>query len=456
MRFGFHRLSSSFWDRLTFVWFCILIFCLPFSKAIVQISVVGILVTWFLYRWGGTHLRGETGFSAFRPVNTPVDGAVLFFLAFIGLNLGFHLIMGSIPRMTSVRGFFKIAEWFVLFYAAAEVFRKEARLDWITRLVIISVLVMVVDGWSQMLWGADLFRGYAPFYPKPLPRVRASFDNENAFATYLILLLPSFFMLTTFWSSQIRRLRLRVVTRIGLFFVFLLMVGCLVLTRTRSAWIGFVTGLGVLAWLYHHKRRIALALASGILAIFLLPDVMNLYNLRHANPDHPVPRDEVIYNYTLRDLQERMTLWERAVVIFQDHFWLGSGLNSYAVISRRYGEYELDGFEGRYPYAHNSYLQLAAELGILGFAAFLALIFKMLFFLMNRARVAIDSKSETGVFYLGILGGVIGFLVTAFFDNDFYAMQRVDLFWVMSGLAFATSSVLSDHALPERKGERKP
>ena len=68
-------------------------------------------------------------------------------------------------------------------------------------------------------------------------------------------------------------------------------------------------------------------------------------------------------------MSHRIVLWKEAIAIIKDHPFLGCGLNTYSIVAPKYKIAEGGGI-----YPHNSYLQMAAETGLLGLGAFLWII----------------------------------------------------------------------------------
>jgi len=123
---------------------------------------------------------------------------------------------------------------------------------------------------------------------------------------------------------------------------------------------------------------------------------------------------------------KRLNLWKESVSIIEDFPVLGSGLNTYSVVAR---SYKVRGGGGEYP--HNSFLQMAAETGIIGLISFiwmLTVMFRMGFRTLSR---------EKNLLLLGILAGTLAFLIQSFFDTHLYSLQFVVLFWFMIGLTMA-------------------
>jgi len=121
-------------------------------------------------------------------------------------------------------------------------------------------------------------------------------------------------------------------------------------------------------------------------------------------------------------------MWQAAIGMIRDRPLLGHGVNTFMA---NYLDYWVGG--ERLPrYAHNCYLQVAAETGVLGLAAFLGL-------LGTLFRRVMDGLDEVGPgqhrMLLGLCGALVAFAIQAGLDTNFYALRQVVLFWVVAGLA---------------------
>ncbi|WP_156035203.1 O-antigen ligase family protein [Terrabacter tumescens] len=101
----------------------------------------------------------------------------------------------------------------------------------------------------------------------------------------------------------------------------------------------------------------------------------------------------------------RTELWSTALELWSDHFWIGSGLGSWA------SEVDLAGGSG----AHNFLLQLGAELGVVGFAIAVIAILVCL----KMALGVSDMRVRVAVF-CAILASVLNCLVEASFEGRVY------------------------------------
>ena len=92
-------------------------------------------------------------------------------------------------------------------------------------------------------------------------------------------------------------------------------------------------------------------------------------------------------------------------------------------------------------YAHNCYLQMAAETGFIGLACFLWMLFVLLWQSLTYCKQIKDPWLLT--FLQGALSGLFGFLVQSFFDNTFYTVQLGVFMWLMFGLIVAVIRLLN-------------
>ena len=121
--------------------------------------------------------------------------------------------------------------------------------------------------------------------------------------------------------------------------------------------------------------------------------------------------------------QGRFSFWKNAISIVHSSPVWGTGLNTYTRVLRRNPN------RGTWWYAHNCYLQTAAETGLLGLACFLW----MLFVLLRHGLVHCQQIKDLWplTFLQGTVAGLIGFLAQSFFDNTFYTVQLSMLMWLV-------------------------
>ncbi|MBI5143640.1 MAG: O-antigen ligase family protein, partial [Candidatus Omnitrophica bacterium] len=124
-------------------------------------------------------------------------------------------------------------------------------------------------------------------------------------------------------------------------------------------------------------------------------------------------------------MQDRLYMWRVGWKIFLEHPIIGSGVNTFFLKFKEFREDEDKGERGSY--AHNGYLQLAAETGMLGLSIFLLLIGRAFFYVFKyiSGNLTLFYKSFT----LGLAAGLLAFLIHSFFDTNLQSLPLITLFW---------------------------
>ena len=106
----------------------------------------------------------------------------------------------------------------------------------------------------------------------------------------------------------------------------------------------------------------------------------------------------------LFDSNSRFEYWKDALNIIADHPFQGTGLNTYTAVIK---EYAADKKDWNYP--HNSYLQVASEVGLTGLGLLLA-IFWSAFSSAARGLPQVPAGFSRDVLCV-LVGGFVGLLV---------------------------------------------
>jgi O-antigen ligase len=144
----------------------------------------------------------------------------------------------------------------------------------------------------------------------------------------------------------------------------------------------------------------------------------------------------------------RLHYWQVAWQIFLHNPILGTGLDSFSL---SYPLFDTWNGQQRVEQAHNDYLQILADAGILGFICVAAFIF----FLYKKGLQTInntDDRFRRGT-AIGALGGIFGILVHSFFDFPLRTPSNAFFFLTLATLATATAIVMP--AKHHRKRVRK-
>lgn len=383
----------------------IFIFCLPFSKAIVEASSIT-AVTAFAIRWGMTPKKRK--FADLHPLVIPM----IIFLLFNAITLFWSVDVGC-----SVKALFsKVLKVLLLCFAVGHAAQSQKVINRMMLCMFASVLLVSIDGVYQFILGTDFLR-QNPLYDHG--DVRACFTNPNDFAAWLLFFFP--LMFTCFLQSK--RIIPFVHQRLVVGGVFLCALFVLMLTDSRAAWLSVC--LGMAFFLICYVRHMSLVRKVVILCAFIGCLVAIFYIL----PAHVQAR--ILSTFDLNDhLKYRISLWKKAWLIIKDHHFLGTGINTYYTITSRYDDYFVRGYITKTMYPHNCYLRMLAEIGIAGFVAFVSIL--VMFF-----RAVAQYLRKENAILLGMVAGIVSFLIHSAFDTGLYALQLSALFWFMIGVGIA-------------------
>ena len=159
--------------------------------------------------------------------------------------------------------------------------------------------------------------------------------------------------------------------------VALVIVAAIGASWSRGAWMGF--GAALLAMTAAMPRRglwgvvFVAALVIGGLALYqanVLPAVLaDRMTSFLAYTDFRDVRGASVTNANYAVI-ERMAHWQAALSMWRHNFWLGVGFGCY---EPAYADYQLISWPLALGHAHNYYLNLLAETGVVGLTAYLGL-----------------------------------------------------------------------------------
>jgi putative inorganic carbon (HCO3(-)) transporter len=115
--------------------------------------------------------------------------------------------------------------------------------------------------------------------------------------------------------------------------------------------------------------------------------------------------------------------------------FFGHGLNTFM---RCFETYKNKTVWTGHMYAHNCYLQMAAEMGMLGLLSFLWLIYV----LFHKTISALGRvKDEMDFLMAGLLSGLLAFLSQSLLDTNFYSLQLNAAFWLLTGVLVSAYNI---------------
>ena len=362
---------------------------------------------------------------------TPLNLPILAFMVICPLSL-----LWSNSPMVSLLELPLFLAGPILYFIIANNIKSEHQVNrLLTSLLIISSLLGIYgifqyNGIDFPFWKANVGRN----------QVFGLFGNVNYFAEYMIVPLP--LAISLFFATRNRT------HKILLLIGILAMGGSLILTFTRGSYLAIGISSLFMFFLYlasrgksfikEHKKIFIFILALIILVTFLfaLPNPLN----KPGTVISKIKGRISISQFTKgSSLKRRIAIWGFTTMIIKDHPILGSGLGTFKYNSLNYQAKFFDQGENRrlYPYGiadkvHNEYLQLGAEIGILGLGIFLWLLITYFNYGIKLLKRLKDEYKQ-GI-AIGLMGGVVAVLIDGIFGFPLHLPATLVLFWLFVGL----------------------
>jgi putative inorganic carbon (HCO3(-)) transporter len=344
-----------------------------------------------------------------------------------------HAVSIDPARTLRALGFFVSCSLLIL--GIAQSLNRDA-LRKLTRSVVIVGFVAAMTGLAQNLFFGHTIYGF--WTPQDGHNPFGPFVNKNHFAGWLLMALPlgaghligrlarSSRPLATDWHGRLLRLSSPTFAKTVLFALALLVMSiALLLTLSRSAIVALALALGLAAMSVARAtgmRELTRAL-TVVAAIVIVPIAwvgVDAIGARFAAPD-------------AASLNGRTDVWTDATRVVRAFPLVGSGLNTYGVISLFYQTADLGHY---YDAAHNDYLQLAAEGGLLVALPAMATVALLVVTIRSRMRAVIGQGSEYWI-RVGAVTGLIGVGVQEFSEFSLQLPGNAILFSVLCGVALS-------------------
>ncbi len=345
-------------------------------------------------------------------------------------------------------------EYFICFFIGLTSIKRKEDLTFYLKCLVMVVIIVFIVGVGQKYWSWPVITTQNDEYSKgialrymPGGHLVSTFAGHYDLATFLILITP--FLFTLFFSTKSLIYSLTgdkktFITR-G---VFLLTIGVsfwlVANAASRISAISFVASIVVSLFLVRKKKFIPIVVVVSFIIFGLSTNLVN----RYINIIDVIIRDaknKIIYvvpkitayaadGQVLPVRTEKLSSTPTPVPVFEDRStsirtnveWprairalmknpiLGTGFSSITLAT------------------DNDYLRVLGEVGILGFAAFCLVLFRIFKLLVEQLPLP-KEIDLTSAFIAGIMGSLVGVVLNALFIDVFEASKFAIVFWLMIG-----------------------
>ncbi|OLR64455.1 polymerase [Peptoniphilus porci] len=321
----------------------------------------------------------------------------------------------SIDPSGSIRDLALNAAGISFLFAMTNSIKTKGELNAFISTLLLSALVVALLGVMQYFTGVEMRPEWLDTENNTdiAVRVYSVFFNPNILAEYLVLITPIAVGIT--WHTKSMKKKFLFAASTGILLI------CIVMTLSRGGWVGIA--LAALAFVLLVDRRLLLLgvpIILGGLAVL---------------PQKVVDRITSIGSTVDTSNLYRIKIWQITKEVIRDNLVAGVGFG-YMPFKETFEKYIRT-----MPiyHAHNTYLEIAAEIGIVGFIFFMLLLLATLKYDYTNLV-----KSEDKYFkYLGagLFASIIGIMGHGLVEHFLYIPRIIFTFWIVLGIIFTAIKI---------------
>lgn len=349
---------------------------------------------------------------------------ILFFFLIMSISLiiSEHLIV-------SLKDYMIFISYFLIYFIITNIIKKQEEFDMFIRLFFITSFLVSIY---------TLFHYYGLIpYLKELGPVISTIGQKNWTSNYLALIFPLIF--SYFLLEKNKN------TKIFYYTILSIVYATLMICQSRGIWIsiGLTLIIGIF-FVFKFKLfeifKKNLKLLTSLCFIFLIITII-------YSTDNPLNRSEItvperaISTFDEKDpsIKTRFLMWNTTLNMIKDKPIFGSGIGTFKINYLDYQAEFLNENTGYIKYwthvrePHNEYLQIWAELGIIGLGIFLSIIFIFCKLTINYLRKESSNKKKIIVF--GLFMGITSFLIHSLFSFPLHVPALSSAFSIILSLS---------------------
>jgi len=369
---------------------------------------------------------------------TPYDGVILCLLGMVLVSLyATYDIAISLPKIAGV--LLGVSTFYMVVNLADTADRlRRVSLGVCLLIAVLSGLILIGTDWGRKVPLLEQLGALLPMLVRGLPGADSGFHPAEVGGTLTWIVFLPMAAFSGLWSR--RRSVSGMAALIGLAGLSGVLLVALVLTQSRSAWLGVAAGAAVVLWLVGRWGRVILigAVAVGLMgAVLLGPD--------RLWPGNSAPAANgqlgTVFNPTLSD---RVEIWSRAIYGIQDFSFTGMGLGAFRYVMPVLYPLFTVSPDVDLGHAHNEWLQAGVDLGLIGLIAFVGLQGLALVLAYQAFRRPVSVTAHW--LMAGVLAGLVAHSVFGLTDAVALGAKPGVFFWLLLALTAAVWRLIARSA----------
>ena len=356
-------------------------------------------------------------------VNRPLNLPIFLFMLIMSISL-----LESKFFITSLRDYLIFLSYFLIYFLIINNIENNHQFYAFVKLFFI--VSFIVSSYTIMQ-----YYGLDP-YLRELGGLTSTIGQKNLISNYLALIFPlvfSFFLL-----EEIKK------NKIFFFLLLSIIYTVLMICQSRGIWISIFFTLLIGIYFIYNLRIIKVFQENRKWLIYLLITFLTITVIYSTNN----PLNKSLLTVPQRALSTfdeldpsintRLLIWRNTYQMIKDKPLLGLGIGTFKM---NYLDYQAEFLKNNPDYikywtfprdAHNEYLQIGAELGLLGLGIFIAIIFIFYSTTLNFLRKEKNSKNR--LVSWGLLMGISCFLIHSLFSFPLHVPALGSTFFTIIGL----------------------
>jgi len=324
----------------------------------------------------------------------------------------------ALDQIRSLAYIWTSATIFVIFFGSfIDVFNTEKNFKWVFRIILLSMFFLSIIGLYFYIKNFEIV--LVGLMEKRLARTSSFMNDPNHYAIALVTMLPFSMYYVLIAKSKFLKILLVIGILLVMFSIFI--------TFSRGALVSLF--IMILYMLYREKKlKMIMSFIIGIILITSIITIFFPFMLEYFGQ-----RIEMLTSGGDMSVSLRLLVLKGGINMFLDHPFLGVGAGNFIVYSRAYS------FLSEAKFAHNSFLEIGAELGVFGLTLFV-LIIVLTIINLKKSQDEFIKKNKYEFYWMArsIEIGLIGLLVGSAFlsrSNDPYLWSIVSFSVILKKLS---------------------
>ena len=356
-------------------------------------------------------------------IKIPLNLPIFFYILIMSISL-----FESKFLIVSLRDYIIFLSYFLIYFIIINNVENEKQFfSFITLLFITSFIISI--------YTIIQYYGLDP-YLRELGALTSTIGQKNWISNYLALIFPIIF--SFFLLEEIKK------NKILLFLLLSIIYTTIIICQSRGIWISIsltlifaiyiITKFNLLKIFQENKKWLII-----LLSVFLIITII-------YSTDNPLNKSlltlpqRALSTFDEKDpsINTRFLIWKNTLQMIKDKPLLGSGIGTFKM---NYLDYQAEFFRDNpdsikyYTFpreAHNEYLQIGTELGLLGMGLFMAIIFIFYSTVLNFLKKEQNSKNRLVCW--GLMMGISCFLIHSLFTFPLHVPALGSAFFTIIGL----------------------